>query len=87
MIYQINNKYYIRTAPMKYTEVNLSVRNDDVVIGITSNRIVLTGNTNIKEINFQENKEKIKASLLEETKQINETSKTSVRGSRHRKRA
>lgn len=87
MIYQINNKYYIRTAPMKYTEVNLSVHNDDVVIGITSNRIVLTGNTNIKEINFQENKEKIKASLLEETKRINETSNTSVRGSRHRKRA
>ena len=72
---------------MKYTEVNLSVHNDDVVIGITSNRIVLTGNTNIKEINFQENKEKIKASLLEETKRINETSNTSVRGSRHRKRA
>ena len=72
---------------MKYTEVNLSVHNDDVVVGITSNRIVLTGNANIKEINFQENKEKIKASLLEETKQINETSNTSVRGSRHRKRA
>ena len=87
MIYQINNKFYIRTAPMKYTEVKLSVRNDDVIVEVTSNRIVSTGNTNIKEINFQENKEKIKASLLEETKQTNETSNTSTRGSRHRKRA
>ena len=72
---------------MKYTEVKLSVRNDDVIVEVTSNRIVSTGNTNIKEINFQENKEKIKASLLEETKQTNENSNTSTRGSRHRKRA
>jgi hypothetical protein len=87
VIYQINNKFYIRTAPMRYTEVKLSVRNDDVIVSVTNNRIVSTGNTNIKEINFQENKEKIKASLLEETKQTNETSNTSVRSSRHRKRA
>jgi len=87
VIYQINNKFYIRTAPMRYTEVKLSVRDDDVIVAVTNNRIVSTGNTNIKEINFQENKEKIKASLLEETKQTNETSNTSARSSRHRKRA
>ena len=59
MIYQIENKYYIRVAPMRYTEVRLVLRNDDVVIEVTSNRLISNSNMNIKEINFQNEKEKI----------------------------
>lgn len=84
MLYQIMNKYYIKVAPMKYTEVKLVLRNDDVVIEVTSNRLISNSNMNIKEINFQNEKEKIKASLLADTKN---TSNTSVRGSKYRKRA
>lgn len=83
MIYQIENKYYIRVAPMKYTEVKFVLKNDDVAIEITQNRIIANGNMDIKEINFQQDKEKIKASLLEEPK---ETSNNSIRGSKHRRR-
>lgn len=72
---------------MKYTEVKLLLRNDDVVIEVTGNRILSNSDTVIKEINFQGEKEKIKASLLEEKKQTKETSNTSVRGSKYRKRA
>ena len=87
MLYQIENKYYIRVAPMKYTEVKLLLRNNDVVIEVTGNRMISNSDTVIKEINFQGEKEKIKASLLEERKQTKETSNTSVRGSKYRKRA
>lgn len=83
MIYQIENKYYIRVAPMKYTEVKFVLKNDDVAIEITQNRIIANGNMDIKEINFQQDKEKIKASLLEEPK---EASNNSIRGSKHRRR-
>lgn len=87
MLYKIENKYYVRVAPMKYTEVKFELKHNDVVIKVTSSRIIATGDMNIKEINFQKEKENIKASLLEETKQEDETSNTSMRGSRHRKRA
>lgn len=83
MLYQIENKYYIRVAPMKYTEVNFIIKNDDVVIQPTQNRILVTGGTKIKELNFQEEKNNIKTSLLEPKK---ETSETSTRGSKHRRR-
>ena len=84
MIYQIENKYYIRVAPMKYTEVKLVLKNNDVVIETTQNRIIANASMQIKEINFQQEKENIKASLLEQPK---ETSNNSVRGSKHRRRA
>ena len=84
MIYQIENKYYIRVAPMKYTEVKFALKNNDVVIETTQNRIIVNGNTHVIEKNFQQEKENIKASLLEQPK---ETSDNSVRGSKHRRRA
>ena len=84
MIYQIENKYYIRVAPMKYTEVKFALKNDDVVIETTQNRIIVDSNTHVIEKNFQQEKENIKASLLEQPK---ETSNNSVRGSKHRRRA
>lgn len=84
MIYQIENKYYIRVAPMKYTEIKFELKNDDVVIVTTQNRIIANGSMQVTEINFQQEKEKIKASLLEKPK---ETGNTSTRGSKYRRRA
>lgn len=80
MIYQIENKYYIRVAPMKYTEIKFSLREDEVVIITTQKRIITSTDTKITEINFKEEKEKIRASLLE--KPNTET----VRGSKYRRR-
>lgn len=87
MLYQLSNKYYIRVAPMKYTEVKLIVKNNDVVISITNNRMIADRNTVFTEINFQKEKEKIKASLLEETKDTSNVNNISVRSSKYRKRA
>ena len=84
MIYQIKNKYYIRVAPMKYTEVKFVLQNDDVVIKTTENRLISNADMEIKELNFQQEKEQIKASLLADTKN---TSNTIVRSSKYRKRA
>lgn len=82
MIYQIENKYYIRVAPMKYTEVKFVLKNDDVIIEVTQNRLIANGSMQIKEINFQREKDNIKASLQKEpSKTINIT-----RGSKHRRR-
>lgn len=84
MLYLIENKYYIRVAPMRYTEVKLIPKDNDVVISVTNNRLLANGNMDIKEINFQEQKETIKASLQNDTKEV---SKTSIRSSKYRKRA
>lgn len=80
MIYQIENKYYIRVAPMKYTEVKLVLKNNDIVIETTQNRIIANASMRITEINFQQEKENIKASLLGETEKTVKTSKYRRRG-------
>lgn len=72
---------------MKYTEIEFELKNDDVVIKLTPNRVIATGNMTIKELNFQQEKENIKKSLLEKITHNNETSNTVVRSSKHRKRA
>lgn len=64
MLYQIENKYYIRVAPMKYTEVNFILKNDDVVIQPTRNKLESNGRTIIKEFDFQKEKDNIKSKLL-----------------------
>lgn len=83
MIYQISNKYYIRVAPLKYTEINFLLKNDDVVIQPTKNKIEATGNMVIKEVNFQKEKETIKQRLLSDTKHDSSEGETT---SRYRKR-
>ena len=78
MIYQIKNRYYIRVAPMKYTEVNFVLKNNDVVIQPTENRLISNQDMVIKEINFQNEKEKIKADLLKKDEVVKApTSRTS----------
>jgi len=81
MIYQIENKYYIRVAPMKYTEIKFSLRDDEVVIVPTQKRIIINADTKITEINFKENKEQIKTSLLSET-----SAEETVKCSKYRRR-
>ena len=78
MIYLINNKYYIRVAPLKYTEINFELKNDDVVIKPTQNRIEANGNTKITEVNFQNEKEKIKNSLLDNKEKTSNTEEKRV---------
>ena len=64
MLYQIENKYYVRVAPMKYTEVKFILKNNDVVIQPTKNKLESNGRTIIKEFNFQHEKDNIKSDLL-----------------------
>lgn len=82
MIYQIDNKYYIRTAPMKYTEIEFLLKGNDVVVKPTHNRILANGHMSIKEINFQTEKDKIKKKLCNN----GDTQETAVKGSKHRRR-
>lgn len=86
MLYQIANKYYIRVAPMKYTEVKFELKDDDVVIKITQNRILANASMKITEINFQKEKENIKTSLLNSKKETSDSKETSARGSKYRRR-
>lgn len=83
MIYQIGNKYYIRVAPMKYTEVEFILDNDDIVIKTTKNRLISNADMKIKEVNFQQEKEKIKASLLDSKEKNNECSPRTSKYRRH----
>lgn len=64
MIYQILNKYYIRVAPRKYTEIKFILKNDDVVIETTSNKLEANGNTVITTFDFQKEKDNIKKELI-----------------------
>lgn len=64
MIYQIENKYYIRVAPRKYTEIKFILKNDDVVIEATQNKIESNGSTIITTFDFQKEKDNIKNELL-----------------------
>lgn len=84
MIYLINNKYYIRVAPLKYTEIDFELKNNNVIIKPTRNRIEANGNMIIKEVNFQNEKEKIKHSLLD--KDENDSSNDVEETRRYRKR-
>lgn len=67
MLYQIENKYYIRVAPMKYTEVVFELKNDNVVIKTTQNKVEANGNMEIKAFDFQKEKQNIKEKLIEKT--------------------
>ena len=85
MIYLISNKYYIRVAPMKYTEVEFSIKDNDVVIKPTKNRIESNDGMKIQEINFQKEKEKIKKSLLRRNNESN-SDFTRIADTKYRKR-
>ena len=85
MIYQINNKYYIRVAPSIYTEISFILKNDDVIIKPTSNKIEVNSGAEIKQLDFQKEKVKIKQNLQEENNIENAT--IVPRNNKYRKRA
>ena len=51
---------------MKYTEVKFELKNDDVIIHTTSNRIESNHTMEITQIDFQKEKDKIKSELLKD---------------------
>ena len=71
MIYQILNKYYIRVAPRKYTEIKFILKNDDVVMETTQNKIESNGNTVMTTFDFQKEKDNIKNKLMNEQSEEN----------------
>lgn len=86
MLYKIDNKYYIRVAPMKYTEVNFILKNDDVVIQPTRNRLESNGQTIVTEIDFQREKDSIKSDLLKQEKSVHLDDNTTSATTKYRKR-
>lgn len=85
MLYQIKDKYYIRVAPMKYTEVTFVLKDNDVIIKPTRNKIESDSETQIKEINFQKEKDNIMSDLLRKDETTVCEKKETV-GTRYRKR-
>lgn len=51
---------------MNYTEIKFVLKNDDVVIQPTKNKIEANNNMTIEKIDFQKEKEKIKTKLAKE---------------------
>lgn len=63
MLYLIDGKYYIKTAPLKYTEVSFKLNDDDVVIIPTRNKFEANSKAIIESVDFQKEKSNIKKSL------------------------
>lgn len=60
MIYIIKGKYYIKTAPLQYVEVNFEKQGNELTIVPTTNKIEVSMNDNITSTDFQSIKEKLK---------------------------
>ncbi len=64
MIYQINDRYYIKISPRQYVQLDFNIVDDDVILVPTSNKIEINPlNVDVKQIDFQNEKEKIKLML------------------------
>lgn len=66
MIYQIQDKYYINVAPHVFKEVNLCLKDDDLILVPTNNKIEVYKMHEVKEIYFQHEKESLKKKLFRE---------------------
>ena len=64
MIYQINDKYYINVAPHIFKEVSLCLKNDDLILVPTDNKIEVYKMHEVKQIYFQNEKESLKKKLF-----------------------
>lgn len=58
MLYQIDNKYYVRVGK-DFTEVEIIVKGNDIDLKPTTNKVENNGNIEYKEIDFQSNKENL----------------------------
>lgn len=64
MIYQINDRYYIKISPRQYVQLDFNIVDNDVILVPTSNKIEINPlNVDVKQIDFQNEKEKIKLML------------------------
>lgn len=64
MIYQIDDRYYIKISPRQYIQLDFNIVDDDVILVPTSNKIEINPlDVDIKQIDFQNEKEKIKLML------------------------
>ena len=81
MIYQIKDKYYINVAPHVFKEINLCLKDDDLVLVPTNNTVEVYKMYEVKSIYFQHEKENLKKKLfpIEEEERV-------VKKSRPRKR-
>ena len=70
---------------MRYTEVKFVLKNEDVAIETTKNRIESNGNTVVKEFNFQKEKDNIKSDLLKQNK-CSDSEQTKSTTTKYRKR-
>ena len=59
MIYKILNKYYVNISPMIFSEVELVVVNNEVVIKPTGKKIEVNVNTEVTTVNLADEKAKI----------------------------
>lgn len=66
MIYEINNKYYIKVGK-DFVEVEMVIKNDDIQLKPTKNKVENNGNVKYKEINLMGNKDK----FIEENRRRN----------------
>ena len=69
---------------MNYTEIKFVLKNDDVVIEPTKNKIEANNNMVIEKIDFQKEKEKIKEKLLKEEKTEN-SNRNGINDTKYRK--
>ena len=69
MIYEINNKYYIKVGK-DFVEVEMVINNDDIKLNPTKNKIENNGKIKYKEINILSDKQR----LLDEYKKRNSRS-------------
>lgn len=68
MIYQIDDKYYINVAPNVYKEIELRLEQDDVIIVPTKNKREVYKMSEVKQIYFQNEKDKIKEKLQKKSR-------------------
>ena len=74
MIYEINGKYYIKISPFTYKEIEMELKNDDVVVVSKPTKLEATGTMIINAIDFQSEKNKFKEQLLQQQEEtIEET--------------
>lgn len=65
MIYQIQDKYYINVAPHIFKEVNLCLKDNDIILVPTDNKIEVYKMYEVKQIYFQQEKEILKKKLFD----------------------
>lgn len=81
MIYQIKDKYYINVAPHIFKEINLCLKNDDLVLVPTNNKIEVYKMQEVRSICFQHEKDNLRKKLFSTKKE-----ETTATKSRPRKR-